>query len=59
MYTVEVRQRTLALLEGGSSLRSVSMATGINRSTLRDWRDHPEKATAVSPRECRSTDLCG
>lgn len=28
------------------SLRAVSMATGINRSTLRDWRDYPEKECA-------------
>src|SRR5436305_5744408 len=52
MYTTEVRRRALALLERGSSLRSVSLATGISRSTLREWRDHPEKSTAASPREC-------
>jgi hypothetical protein len=52
MYTVEVRQRALVLLERGSSLRSVSMATGINRSTLREWRNHPEKALIASGREC-------
>jgi hypothetical protein len=43
MYRPEVRHRALALIDSGHSLRSVSMSTGINRSTLRDWRDHPEK----------------
>ena len=44
MYRTEVRHRALALIRGGHSLRSISMSMGINRSTLRDWRDHPEKA---------------
>jgi hypothetical protein len=44
MYRPEVRQRALVLIDGGHSLRSISMSTGINRSTLREWRDHPEKA---------------
>jgi hypothetical protein len=30
----------------GSSLRSISRATGISRATLREWRDNPEKAQA-------------
>jgi hypothetical protein len=34
----------LALIDSGHSLRSISMSTGINRSTLREWRDHPEEA---------------
>lgn len=32
----------------GLSLRSISIRTGINRATLRDWREHPEKS--VNPR---------
>jgi hypothetical protein len=44
MYRPEVRQRALALIDSGHSLRSISMSTGINRSTLREWRDHPEIA---------------
>jgi hypothetical protein len=52
MYTTEVRRRALALIDSGSSLRSVSAATGISRSTLRDWRDHRDKATAMAGREC-------
>jgi hypothetical protein len=44
MYRPEVRHRALALIRGGHSLRSISMSMGINRSTLREWRDHPEKA---------------
>jgi hypothetical protein len=44
MYRPEVRLRAVALITHGHSLSSVSRSTGINRSTLRDWRDHPEKA---------------
>ena len=44
MYRPEVRRRALALIDSGHSLRSISMLTGINRSTLREWRDYPEKA---------------
>ena len=34
----------MALIDSGHSLRSISMSMGINRSTLREWRDHPEMA---------------
>jgi transposase-like protein len=44
MYSSEVRFRAQELMESGLSLRAISMSTGINRATLRDWRDHPEKA---------------
>lgn len=53
MYSVGVRKQVLDLIRSGSSLRSVSTATGINRSTLREWRDHPERvltARAFCPR---------
>ena len=52
MYRPEVRHRALALIDSGHSLRSISMSTGINRSTLREWRDYPEKL--VSSRACVS-----
>ncbi|HEY2508789.1 MAG TPA: transcriptional regulator [Streptosporangiaceae bacterium] len=48
MYDRDVRQRAVALLEQGLSLRSISLSTGISRSALRDWRDHPEKVDRVS-----------
>jgi hypothetical protein len=32
------------MITAGHSLSSVSRSTGINRSTRRGWRDHPEKA---------------
>jgi hypothetical protein len=48
MYDITVRHRALALIEQGFSLRAVSLSTGVNRSTLRDWRDHPEKAGRMS-----------
>jgi hypothetical protein len=38
-------------INSGSSLRSISRSTGINRATLREWRDNPEKAQA--PRASR------
>ena len=44
MYGPEVRLQALALINGGHSLRAVSMSMGVNRSTLREWRDYPEKA---------------
>ena len=44
MYTSEVRLKALALIDGGASLRAISTTTGVSRSTLRDWREHPETA---------------
>ena len=43
MYSPEVRVHVLELIASGSSLRAVSMSTGISRSTLREWRDNPER----------------
>jgi hypothetical protein len=39
-------------MERGVSLRGISLSTGVNRATLRDWREHPEKALnrATCPR---------
>jgi hypothetical protein len=39
VYDVDVRRAALTQMEAGASLRSISLATGINRSTLREWRD--------------------
>src|SRR5437763_8304194 len=39
MYDAGTRQVALALIESGSSLRATSLRTGINRGTLREWRD--------------------
>ena len=51
MYSSDVRRDAIALMERGFSLRSISMSTGINRSTLREWREHPE--IGANPRaEC-------
>lgn len=41
MYDVTVRRRALELITSGLSLSAVSSATGVNRSTLREWRDAP------------------
>jgi hypothetical protein len=43
MYDVGIRTQALAAVSAGHSLRSVSMALGISRSTLREWRDHPPR----------------
>jgi hypothetical protein len=48
MYSNEVRHSAIALMARGSSLRSISISTGINRSTLREWRERPERS--VNPR---------
>jgi hypothetical protein len=47
MYSPAVRRQALDLINRGSSLRSISMATGITRTTLREWRDNPEKLQAA------------
>jgi hypothetical protein len=57
MYRPEVRHRALALIDSGYSLHSSSMSTGINRSTLQDWRDHPEKAQRARASCPRCTDV--
>ena len=43
MYDVETRQQMRALIAAGNSLNSLSKQTGINRATLREWRDHPDR----------------
>jgi hypothetical protein len=50
MYSNDVRSSAIALIESGFSLRSISTSTGINRATLREWRDHPERTRAACPR---------
>src|SRR3954464_5472062 len=47
MYDAATRADALRLIEAGSSLRSVSVSTGINRATLREWR---ERDGAYAPR---------
>jgi hypothetical protein len=37
----------MSLIKQGFSLRSISSSTGISRTTLRDWREHPAR---VNPR---------
>jgi hypothetical protein len=46
-----VRAQALRLIDAGDSLNRISRATGINRATLREWR---ERRGTVAPRhECR------
>lgn len=41
MYSDCVRDAALAALKEGASLSAISRDLGINRSTLRAWRDTP------------------
>ena len=52
MYDQPTRLRAITLIAQGQSLQGVSLATGIARSTLRDWRDNPEKLALSSNRTC-------
>lgn len=46
MYSHTVRRNALNRISQGQSLRSISLLTGVSRSTLREWRDHPVGAYA-------------
>jgi hypothetical protein len=41
-------------MQQGRSLRSISIAMGITRATLRDWRDHPERAWRLGCPRCET-----
>jgi hypothetical protein len=43
MYDQTVRERALALLRSGVSLRAASRVTGISRATLHTWREDPDQ----------------
>src|ERR1700690_1823472 len=43
MYNRTARLLAVARMKQGQTLLAISGSTGISRSTLRDWRDHPEK----------------
>ena len=47
MYDPATRSHALRLIKEGKSVRSVSLSTGVNRSTLREWR---ERDGAYAPR---------
>ena len=47
MYDAATRADALQLIGAGRSLRSISLATGISRATLREWR---ERNGAYAPR---------
>jgi hypothetical protein len=42
MYSQDIRARAVALMQQ-QSLRAISESTGISYSTLRDWRDNPDR----------------
>jgi hypothetical protein len=46
VYDRDTRRRALSFIEGGQSLRAISLSTGVSRSTLREWRDHPSERQA-------------
>ena|ERR1700761_890324 len=43
MYNQATRDRTLALIGDGLSVRAISQITGVSRATLKDWREHPRR----------------
>ncbi|WP_271219330.1 helix-turn-helix domain-containing protein [Streptosporangium carneum] len=43
MYDTTVRQRVSRLLDSGQTISSVSRQTGVSRSTIRQWRDQPDR----------------
>ena len=51
MYAARVRAKALALLRQGVSLSAVARATGVARSTIREWRDcEPRNRPGACPR---------
>jgi hypothetical protein len=41
MYDRDVRDRAVALIERGETLRAVSLQSGVSVRTLREWYEHP------------------
>ncbi|MEP6761788.1 MAG: transcriptional regulator [Sporichthyaceae bacterium] len=58
MYDVPTRRRTLELIAAGASLNPTSKQTGINRATLRGWKDSPDRAIRTATRStcCRCSE---
>lgn len=56
MYDAATRRATIARIRAGESVRQVSRDTGINRSTLREWR---ERDGAYAARHVCRCPLCG
>jgi hypothetical protein len=52
MYDKLPRHLAMALLAQGYSLSTANRATGIARSTLREWRGHPERLAPSRRRLC-------
>ena len=50
MYSDSIRRQALAVLSKASSVSEASRLTGINRATLREWRDHPSPRRLECPR---------
>ncbi|HEY0687760.1 MAG TPA: helix-turn-helix domain-containing protein [Kribbella sp.] len=60
MYDDKVRAVARAAIASGESLNSISKHLGISRSTLRDWRDHPDhKARPSHCPHCTNGQLPG
>ncbi|MEU9835820.1 helix-turn-helix domain-containing protein [Streptosporangium sp. NPDC048047] len=45
MYSITVRERVRQLLETGETISAISRQTGISRSTVKGWRDDPDRPT--------------
>lgn len=48
MYDKRVRRLAAEALAGGQTLSEVSRRLGVSRSTLRDWRDHPDPKVCLT-----------
>jgi len=53
VYDKQTRVAALDLIESGLSLNAVSKSTGINRATLRSWRDEPARVRRSTCVRCQ------
>ena len=57
MYSSKVRDAARALLAMGMDVSAVSRTLGINRATVRAWRNHPEQMGRHECPQCDGVDL--
>jgi len=57
MYSSGVRATALKFLGSGLSISAVSREIGANRSTIRDWRDHPDRVGRYECPRCEGSKL--
>jgi hypothetical protein len=52
MYKRDVRDRAMALIDRGETLRAVSLQTGVSVRALREWHEHPDLGRQNLPAVC-------